>query len=188
MLGHKVALRGEHLDRGVLVALAKGSSGALTHHLHELELDGNVVLTLAPVLVLLEVVGAVNRQHLGAGLLHHEALLGGVHRLVGIGGGVAVYAVADEDAHVVARQVKQGRLPDAREVAVHELVSGVDVGVTCVLRKRHAAQLGEQRAVDLDAEQARKQAIGVGAAVHGTGELGEFRGNDGCGCGHGLSP
>ena len=71
---------------------------------------------------------------------------------------------------------------------MHELVSGIDMGVARVLRKRHAAQLGEQRAVDLDTEQARKQAVSVSAAVHGTGELGEFRGNDGCGCGHGLSP
>ena len=110
-----------------------------------------MVFALFPIVGLLDAVRAVDREHLVARVLHHEALRRGVDGLVRVRGGVAVHAVAKEAACEIDLQLVDGAGPQVRKERGDVQVARVQALVARVRRVQHAVQLVEQRLVDLGA-------------------------------------
>ena len=166
----KVVGRAQVGDRLVLGVVGQRLSGAKDHALHELQLQRDVVLGLVPVTAF-QLVFAQRGEHLGAGLLHEQTALGRVHRLVRIGGGIPVHAVADERAHVIDGELGHRVVPGALQVVVQLVVALIGGRIARGLGKAHLLQLAQRRQIHLFAEQTRQHAVGSGAGVHQLDEV-----------------
>ena len=152
MVFQEVSLRGQQRGGLLLVAFAQRLGGAVGKHLLEFQLQGHVVLAFLPAVLLVKAGGAVDGQHLVAGVLHEQALLGGVHAFKRVGGAVGVHAVADEHPGVVHGQVGQAVLPGVGQVLRQAQVALVHVGIARGGGEAHAVQLVKQLLVDFHAE------------------------------------
>ncbi len=165
MVVHEVVLGVDDGERALLVAAAQGCRRALGEHAHELQFHGDVILADGPRLGFLQAAGTVDGQHLVAGVLHEQALLGGVHALEGVGRRVGVDARAQEGAGVVHGELHERVDPGVGEVLGDLVVARIHERVARGHRVVGLHQLGEQPLVHLVAEQAGDQLVGGRAAL-----------------------
>ena len=144
-------------------------------HVHEVfQLEGQVVLGLVQVGVHLEPVFEEARHHVVAGVAHHDALVAGEHRLVGYGG-LALFgehAGGQENARVLAGQLRATVGRGEREVAAHEAVALVEAGVARVVGVLGSGQLGDGLVVQLLEEYLREKPVGGSTLGEEVEELG----------------
>ena len=137
-----------------------------------------MIFALLLAIQLLQAGGAVQHEHLVAGVRHREAFGVGVDGLEGVSGRVGVVAAADEGAREVAGQLGQHVGVGVGQVAHHQAMAAVHGDFAGVGREARLAQGGEECLVHLAAEEAAEQLIG-GAAPFQDVDEGGFLGSHG---------
>ena len=138
---------------------------ALVHVDEVFQLEGEVVFRFMQVGVYLESVFEETRHHVVAGVAHHDALLAGEHRLVGHGRSTLFgeHAGGQEDACVLAGQLRAPIGRGEREVAAHEAVALVQMRVAGVGGIVGSGQLFDGFEVELLEEYLREEPVRFGA-------------------------